>query len=48
MQKMGDALKPIVNWRTSNSEKAAGDRLKVITKVSVKVNQIERACSEEK
>ena len=29
MQKMGDALKLNINWRSSSDEEAAGDRLKV-------------------
>ena len=38
MQKMGDALKADRKLEDSSNEEVAGDCLKVLTKVSVKVN----------
>ena len=38
MQKMGRYVKPIVNWRSSSDKQAAGDCLKVLAKVTMKVN----------
>ena len=45
MLKMRDTLKTDSEL---SDEEAAGDHLKVLMKVFMKVNQAERACSEEK
>ena len=47
MQKMRNALKTNRELEEFNGEEAAGDHLKALTKVSVKVNRVDRTCSEE-
>ena len=48
MQNMRDALRTDHELEEFNDAEAAGGLLKALTKVSVKVNQAERTCSEEK